>query len=413
MHFLLGLFWLAIVIAMISSYVLLPYTLYMSVRWRKATRLARLNQHDTEEPVTFWQPIDRKRLRIALIFVVFASLSAYAKQRVKWIGEDNANLKAKEYWVSGQVLNGFRQALTTVIHPEVFIMFPANSLQWAIYQQGVKQFPEKDGEVGVWQNAWFHCHYYKKGRRQLGLNTGTSSDKMRLLLDQWWFCLETMATCPFADKQMEEEHYYRDYPALAFSYEQYKGFYSYKKVGSAQRLAMMPKHVNRSRLLSRWLWELPSKWQVSPKALAFNVAHPKIVALLQADLLLELQALIQGEVHERKFACDNESVKRYVTTRTEFVAPLDGLPAYKRMKENDQGNRLYEIVIDGPGPRSTKYILSHYCQIDVAGQEDNNKRRYIEIGKLLNRTADEQASHLSKLNYSEEVEILEEQFHGR
>lgn len=413
MHFLMGMFWLGAVLAMISLYVAAAYWVYMAARWCGATWRGSRSRETAAVDSPFWRAGDRKRIRSAIVIAVIAGMTAYVNQRVTWMGEDNAHLQAKEYYVSGQVLNGFRQALTTVIHPDLFVMYPANALQWAIYSQGSKKLPENDGEIGVWQNVWFHSHYSKKGRWQLGLNSGESSDKMRRLLDQWWFCLETMATRPFADKQMEEEHYLRDYPALAFSYESCKGFYSYKKIGSAQRLAMMPEYVARSRQLSRWLWELPGKWQASPKAREFNAANPKIVALLQTDLLLELISLIQGEIHERKFGCDNESIQRYFAARKEFVEPVDGLPAYRRLKEKDQGKWLYEIVIEDPGARSTKYIITHYCGIEVAGKEDNNKREYVEIGKLHNRTADEEADHAAMVGYFQEVQILEEQFNGR
>jgi len=413
MHFLMGILWLAAAIVMIAVYVAAAYFVFMWVRWLVATLWSSRSEETARERVQLWKAGDRRRIRSAIVIAAVASMTVYINQRITWMGEDNANLEAKEYWVAGQVLNGFRQALTTVIHPDLFVMLPANALQWAIYYQGSKQLPANDGEIGVWQNVWFHSHYSKKGRRQLGLNSGESSDKMRRLLDQWWFCLETMATKNFADRQMEEEHYLRDYPSLAFSYERCKGFYSHKKIGSAQRLAMIPEHVERARQLSTWLWELPSKWQASPKAREFNAAHPKVVALLQADLLLELKSLIQGEIHERKFGCDNESVQRYVAARNEFVEPANGLPAYKRMKEKDQGGRLYNIVIDGPGARSTKYVINHYCRIEVAGKEDNNKREYVEIGKLHNRTADEHANFRATLNYKEEVEILEEQFNER
>lgn len=414
MHFLMGMFWLAAVMGMISLYVALMYFFYMAVRWFITTwRASYTKKTASESDEPLWKAGDRKRIRSAIVIAIVASTTAYVNQRATWMGEDNANLKAKEYYVSGQVLNGFRQALTTVIHPDLFVMIPANALQWAIYYQGSKQLPANDGEIGVWQNAWFHSHYSKKGRRQLGLNSGESSDKMRHLLDQWWFCLKTMATRPFADKQMEEEHYLRDYPSLAFSYERCKGFYSHKKIGSAQRLAMIPEHVERARQLSAWLWELPSKWQASPKAREFNAANPKVVALLQTDLLLELISLIQGEIHERKFGCDNESVRRYVDARKEFVEPVDGLPAYKRMKEKDQGKWLHEIAIEDPGARSTKYIITHYCGIEVAGKEDNSKWMYVDVGKLHNRTPDEQSDNNAKLNYEEEVEILEEIFNER
>ena len=128
------------------------------------------------------------------------------------LGSDNANLEAKEYYVAGQVLQGFRTILTAFIHPEIPLLLPANRMQEIIYGAGTRYLPENDGEIAVWQNAWFHYHYHKRGRRPLFVVNWEPSDKMVKMLDQWWFCLKTMTTKPFADRQMETEHYYRDYP---------------------------------------------------------------------------------------------------------------------------------------------------------------------------------------------------------
>lgn len=413
MHFLIGLFWFVAVMGMIAFYVAFIYLLYLFIRWFRAKRHTKLAIGWSDDPVPFWLSFDFKRLRAAFIIIVVASMTTYISQRIKWMGEDNAHLQAKEYWVAGQVLNGFRKALTSVIHPDVFIMWPAEGMQRLIYRQGSRQLPENDGEIGVWQNAWFNYHYIKKGRRNLGVNTGESSDKMRQILDQWWFSLEKMGSMPFADKQMEEEHYLRDYPALAFWYKMYDGFYTKKLIASAHRLAKIPEHIDRHRRLSVWLWKLPANWKSSVKSLNFNAAHPKIVALNQTSLIFTLQALIQGEIHARKFSCTNESIQRYVTARKEFTEGINGLPAYKTMEDQEQGERLWRIAVDSHGARSAKYVIKHYCGIDVAGKEDNNKRKYIEIGKLHNRTPEEQSDNNARANWDEEVKILEEQFDER
>jgi hypothetical protein len=287
-------------------------------------------------------------------------------------------------------------------------MVPADLLQQWIYDRGTKCLPGTDGEIGVWQNSWFHYHYSRRGRRPLFFRKGKPSDIMVRMLDRQWFCLEIMATRPFADQQMKEEHYYRDYPGLALSYNLREGWYSGKLVASAHRLAQMEKYVRRSRLLSQWLWDLGEKWQTSEKTLRFLKKHPKLEALRLAVLLFELEDVIQGEIYSRSFACGNQSVQRYISLRKEFVEGDSDYPAYRRMKSMVQGRRLYEMVVqDGYAP-SIKYVLKHYCGYEVAGEED--LKRYLRRAKSEKKIPSEVAEEVAKYNYLDEIKILEEMY---
>ncbi|NPA95640.1 MAG: hypothetical protein GXO58_09475, partial [Thermodesulfobacteria bacterium] len=239
------------------------------------TNTLRLNREAAVSGDGFGRYYQTRFFRKLIVACLVMMLTVYVLQLQKWTGKDNANLDAKQYWVPGQVLNGFRLVLTTFIHPEIPVMIPSNLLQQWIYDQGTKYLPENDGEIGVWQNSWFHYHYSRRDRKPLFIGKGSPSDLMVNILDRQWFCLETMATKPFADHQMEVEHYYRDYPSLALSYNLREGWYSGKLVASAARLAQMKKYVLRSRLLSQWLWELGEKWQTSEKTLRFLKKHPK------------------------------------------------------------------------------------------------------------------------------------------
>ena len=433
-HFLMGLFWLAVIAVVIFLYVLFPYVLFLLFRSYRTLRrkhskfwnfgmfpdfgkslwksLRPSKEGDAAWPPPFAGAKERRVIRVLAVFVGCACLTVYVSQRIQWMGKANAHLKAKEYFVSGQVLNGFRHFMSIGYHPEKPPMWPLNNLQERIYRQGTRHLPADDGEIAVWQTMWFHSHYYKQNRRQLRLDSGESSPWMRRLLDHWWFCLETMATRPYADKKMMEEQYLRIFPALAFSYMMNDGFYTHKLVASSQRLAMMPEHVERYRKLSAWLRELSEKWQTSPVAQRFNATHPKVVALSQLDEMMVLESLIQGEIHERKFDCGNASIQRYIAVRQEFVQPAEGLPAYRRIREGEQGKRIYDIAIDATKPRSTKYILNEYCGVEVAGKENNNIGEYISKAQNDHCTPDEAARKSARLNYYEEDQILKEKYHG-
>ena len=407
MHFLLNLVFLLLSIGLIFLYCSVPY---LFVAWIKVIWQNRRAEEQKvgQQPEPFWNKKRKTTLRSIALLVSVACTVIYINQRVTWMGQDNANLKAKEYYVVGQVLNVFRGALTTFIHPEIPVMLPLRGLQRLIFSMGAIHLPENDGEIGVWQNQWFHNHYSKKNRKELFIQNSNPTDSMRALLDQWWGSLEAMATRPFVDKQMEEEHYYLDFPSLALSYYLKKGYFAHHYAGSQHSLALIPEHVERARLLSGWLWDLQGKWQQSVKTMAFVKKNPKLEAMYLFVLQAELIHYQQGLINQNQFTCDNIAVDRYVAARKQFVEPTSGRPAYVRMKNIKQAKRLYRWSIDGSQARSMRYVLRHYCGMEVVGKEDNS--RYASRAKHYNRTQDQESEHAAKANFRQEIKILEEQF---
>ncbi len=407
LHLLCSLLLLGVIIALTATYLLvgLYCAIWLIAFIRSNTRFVPMKV--TRQQIR--QRLARPKVRSTFIlFILVSHLTLYTTQYATWALGDNAHWKAKQYWVAGQVLNGVRRVMTLVVHPQIPVMYPADLLQKLIYRWGTHYLPDNDAEIAVWQNTWFHYHYTFKTRRALISPSHKPSPETVKLLDQWWFCLETMATKPFADHQMEVEHYYRDFPALAFNYTLHKGFYSGKKVASNQRMAQLPEHVERSRLLVRWLTELKEKWQSAPSSRTLINTHPKIELLRQATLLLELPDLIQGEICAGRFNCDNPSVRQYLAVRQEFTDPPDGRAVYHRLGR--QGQYLYEAVIEGTAARSTKYVIKHFCGQIAAGKEDN--RSYESQATYRGRTVEQQVEHEMKANYWKEIKILEEQMEG-
>lgn len=345
---------------------------------------------------------------ILFFFVCIATI--YMGQRIRWTGSDNANLEAKEYFVAGQVLQGFRLLLTSYIHPEIFILQPLNQLQHHIYTKGIRYLPENDGEQAAWKNRWFHYHYNRRHRIALMDKLSKPSERTIHLLDDWWLALESMATKPFADRQMEEIHYYQSYSVAVLSYTLLEGLSTGHIAVSGGRMAKLQLHVTRSRLLVQWLNELRKKWSTSPDTQQFLKSSPKQLAIFQYVLLCELRDVIRGDIHSREFSCDSPFVKQYVHVRKEFVAPENGLPAYKQMKDKVAAKTLYDWAVNNQS--SMRYVLEHYCGYDVAGEEDMSYYEtigYVSKGK----TPAEEYEDRVKRNYSEEIKILEEMFRGK
>ena len=337
--------------------------------------------------------------------VVFMTVTTYTGQRIIWMGDENSNLKAKEYFVAGQTLNSYKAILTTLLHPELPIITPFTKMQWLIYEKGVALLPENEGEAGVWQNMWFHHHFGKKDRSYFGVKDYEPSPKMIRVLDQYWFCLESMATKPFADKEMEEK-YLEGFAGLAFSYTLAEGFYSGIRVGSVQRMANLSEHVKRSKFLVQWLNELRTKWNVYPTVAQTVGKNPKLQVLAQLTLLGELQDIIKGAIHNREFSCDLSSIQQYIQVRKEFYAPDNGKPAYKRIMNPRERKAVYYIAIDAVGPKDTKYLIEHYCGFEVVGKVDMTS--VVSFARAKNVTPKEQEEFERRASLSDEIKIIEE-----
>ena len=406
MHFLMSLMFLILIGGLVYAYIAgtyLSFILFRGVirRWR--------NRKSEEVQPPIIDTFQKRVFKIVAVLTLIMCTTTYIGLRTKWTTKDNGNLVAKEYFVAGQTLNAYKAVLTTFLHPELPIILPMTKLQWFIYEKGVAYLPENDGEAGVWQNYWFHYHFNKRDWEYWGVVGHKPSPKMVKILDQYWFCLETMATNPFADKKMNNQ-YLEGFPGLAFRYAQEKGFYSGKHVGSAHRMAQLPKYVDRSYKLVKWLSEVRSKWETSPEMAERVLQNPKLFVLYQLGQLRELQDIMHGEIYSREFSCDKPYIQQFINTRKEFADPDVGYPAYSQISNAKEKKSIYYIAINSAGPRSFKYIVEHYCGLAVAGEEDMSTA--IRFAKDYNITPEEEAERQNRAGIPDEIKILEELFNN-
>lgn len=409
LHFFISLLFLFAAILLFTGYFIILYFLFLSVQRVRARFFC--NNHSHQDYKYKIKSFKKKSIRtIAIIFLAITSYSVmlYTIERAKWTGSDNANLDAKEYFVVGQTLNVYKAILTAVFHPELPFIVPITQLQWLIYKKGVALLPENDGEAGVWQNMWFHHHFGKKDRQYFGVRHHKPSPKMIKILDQYWFSLESMATKPFADKEMKEK-YMEGFAGLAFSYTLMDGFYSGEFLGSAQRMAKMPEMVQRAKNLVQWLNELFIKWNHSPEIMQTVQNNPKLLILYQLTILTNLYDIILGEIHSGKFHCKNNSIYKYVQMRKEFYSPENKVPAYTRIKDYKEREHIYHIAINSSIARDIKYIIEHYCGYEVAG-----KIRYAyRLASLKKITPEKQEEFECRSSLREEIQIIEGVYYGR
>ncbi|MCP4988724.1 MAG: hypothetical protein GY928_22550 [Colwellia sp.] len=352
----------------------------------------------------------KQQAKFVLFVILSFNLFLYVTYKVEWMGDNNANLNAKQYWVAGQVVYSYRDLYTKLIgHPDDNIIRPFTWLQEWIYQQGSQYLPKDDGEIGVWADIWFIHPYSQRLLYTKGVSGHRVSPLMMALVERSWFSLQKMATGKYADKQIMEHYYYRNFPSRAFYYLKNKGFLMGRYQDSAKKYRQNDKLLNRDRQLIAWLDELQDKWQVSPKTLTFIQQHPKVEALLQLTQQMLAGDLMFGSVFKRKFSCDTPEVEQYLNYRLAFIGDEHTKSAFQRMQSQEQAKRLYGIAVKTYTSRMSSYILARFCNIKTAGEDVIDDAHFTY--KPSRRTPKERLEESLKSIFREEINILEEMYH--
>ena len=412
-HFVWSIFFLILSVLLVLAYILagVIVILVLKIIWHLYTEYrktgffynARINTLGwLKEQASKW--CQSKMILYVLLLVMTFNISIYLKQRVEWMGDDNGNLAAKEYWVAGQVVYAYRNIYCLLKHPDDLFIKPLTWLQEWVYRQGSQQLPENDGEIGVWANTWFVYPFSRKLYITYDSHGYKPSPRMMALMERTWFSLEKQATGEWADSQMKEEQYYRGYPGQAFYYTAKQGFLTGKKVGSRILLAKDSQLLARDQKLVAWLGELQDKWKTSLQAETFINQNPIIRAFLQLSSVDGLSNLIYGSIFSRQFSCESKEVQEYVAFRAEFVG--DGSVLFN-MRERKQAKRLYNIAVNTMIGRFQSYTLDRFCGIQVAGEEDMKKFTG------WSRPTVEHREYKLEGVFNEAVNILEETHNGR
>lgn len=294
-------------------------------------------------------------------FLVAVTIRVYIKERSLWVRDDVSFRAAREYFVCGQVLNGFRSLLSQFIHPEHSLLVPLTAMQRRIYDRGVVLLPENDGEEGVWLDLWFLSHY-SRGFHET-LDTAKSKyppgDMIRLT-DQCWYAIETCMTKPFSDKRMEEKHFFRDIPRMLFYYAFYQNYSTGGIQGSAKYALVDSVLINRTLQIEAWTDVIRKKWEASDDMKKELQKHPKIEATLDVVQLMELDEIILSKIRTGKFICNDRYASKYAWF-VEYVA-RDHQSALRKILSSTQGKRLYEIAFKPYDVYFVKnYLLHDHC----------------------------------------------------
>jgi hypothetical protein len=403
LHLIIGIVLLLLVTGVVWFYTLVPLAMMILIRSiKRYVPYYRLKKDKrSEKPPALFEKYDKVVAIALLVLVIFANTGAYMVQRKQWMGADNANLSAKQYFVVGQVVYFYRRAISSFLwHPDAYeLIGPLSALQRLIYTIGIRQLPNEDAEEAVWAEQWFvyiYSHrmvvaggafsdYGDLGENMLRGANGKSltvkeaeRGEVPLLpadneyFDLVWHCLETMATKEFADREMREHHYLRNYAGMAHYYA-YKSPRAYTKVflGYQPLYAQMEEMTRRNEKLVNWLSELPDKWQQSAEVSSFIQQHSKVDAMRQMALLMTLVNIFDARVWAHEFSCDDPYLKRLYKVREEFSYGVNGeTPAYLRMNDKRTAEQFRKVAIDSSVARFTNLVAEKLCGKKLAGEEN-------------------------------------------
>ena len=369
-HFFGGLFFLLLSMLLICSYFLIV-CLLLPLLQRGIAFFKQKGYADCWPILWVFYPEKRRVLLRLVVMVVLFFTIVYIPQRFIWMGNDNANYKAKEYFVAGQPLSGVRQFLCEYLNPENPILIPMNGLQRLIYHYGEQYLPAGDGEIGVWEDLWFSYPYIRRMHKPYGTHDFEPSYGMRNLLDRIYTSLEMMATKPLADQQMEQEKALLNFPRIALYFFLNQSYYVDKYFGGRSELLQRQSQVQKDAHLYAWIRDLRHRWEQAGLYTTVIEEQPKVEITRQ---MLEIglgDALIYASIFSGEFSCENPLIPEYLEARRVFVDPKASGYIWGHFYAQDpqQAEDLYSMAIDGYATSFTKYILEHYCGYQVPGEE--------------------------------------------
>ncbi len=377
-HFLFGLFFLLLTILLagvyLCAFVLLVLlgkgAVYTFRQWREVPLYGAWRDAAIEALADTGRFFRSRRFAYLLLLLVSFHGSLYVKQRLQWMGKENGNYTAKEYWVAGQGVYAWRAIWQHIGgHPEALVMQPFTLLQKWIYNQGYQYLPENDGERGVWTDSWFVYPYSRNMLLPKDNSDVRTSVATIALLERAWMALEQQATGTYADQGMKEQ-YYRNFPGEAFYYLTYLGHLTGRKWGAAKRYLQDTRLMDNHRQLRRWLHNLPKEWETSASIAEFVNKHPKIEAIRLLTVQMLSSNILESNIYARAFSCTDPDVQEYIDARNAFVGNGTQKAAWERMSEHDQAQNMYSIGVNTMQNRFSRYVLKRFCGLEVPGKEE-------------------------------------------
>lgn len=333
----------------------------------QATPLQRLPNQPL--PPYFNKAMCRKAFRLVLVLVSVL----YLHQRISWMGNDNTHYKAKEYWISGQVVYTHSIALRFLsLHPDNPLIQPYTQLLKVIYMAGQRYLPENDAERYVWKNVWFLYPYTKwnvlpyfatEKSDKIYIIDGMPRPKMIRLLDICWETMEGIATGQISDPQIKTESDLT-FPFLVSYSSLYQGFYTGSLYRSGVRTNENKRCIARNRLMLGWLDDLYASWQKRGVLKKLKTDHPFVLCVRQDMVLMLVRKLVVSLPLAGTFSCNHPLMKRMYKEYQDIMSDDPNRNFYLNFKRAnpEQASRGYYQAVYGPLGSAGNYLLEYVCK---------------------------------------------------
>ncbi|NOY45951.1 MAG: hypothetical protein GXP50_10960 [Deltaproteobacteria bacterium] len=288
---------------------------------------------------------------VAVVFFLTTNVSLYRSERRAWLGPENTNRAAKEYYVWNSMVFAYRSVLAMVLRPDHPLMAPLNALQDYLYEKGVSLLPPGDGEVGIWK--WkFKLYLY--GRRDY-----MPEDRAVEMLDDLWEVLETLGTQPISDPEMELERL-KTFPtvALFYSLHQWKYFGTTPSPERWTALIGDQDKAARASKIAGWLQKVREGWSRHPSVQAELARSPIIRIAYYWATVGFTETVLSRKNRQGELTCEDPYLALFLQVRREF---LDAFPELLSAYPNSQMGLTYRGAFGTDVSKTLAYLSHEVC----------------------------------------------------
>lgn len=303
---------------------------------------------------------------ILLLIFIGGNISFYLKNRYHWINSEHTNLKAKEYFVLGNMVFFYRKILNIFVEVDNPIMYPLNNLQENIYNKGIKYLPKNDAEIAIWKYKFFLYFYSRKDYtpdKHLNNSKEMSPKRVKVLDDMYW-AIETLATQSISDSEMNQMKY-KIFPLIVSYYEMLQGNYFGSKSGYYRIQALMKNKKYQQRVIAIINWLVIFKKELDDDVTLkkeIEKYHPAIVTSYYLALISSIETIFIYEMENKTLKCDNQYIDLYINNRREVYGDGKTSPLFKLKK--GQSQVLYNMIFQTEVTKILVYEFHKKCGIE-------------------------------------------------